>query len=79
MVAGCIGEESRSDYTVVGERVVLGARIAAAAAPGQILVDDATRVRVGVAYETDALPPLQLKGFAEPVMAYAIASDGVAA
>ncbi len=39
MVAGCIGAESRSDYTVVGERVNLGARIAAAAAPGQVLID----------------------------------------
>ncbi len=79
MVAGCIGEESRSDYTVVGERVVLGARIAAVAAPGQILVDDETRIRIGTAYETKPLPPLQLKGFAEPVVAYAVTSDGVAA
>ncbi len=79
MVAGCIGEESRSDYTVVGERVVLGARIAAAAAPGQILVDDETRVRIGTAYATKALAPLPLKGFAEPVVAYAIVSEGAPA
>ena len=79
MVAGCIGEESRSDYTVVGERVVLGARIAAAAAPGQILVDDETRVRIGVAYASRALAPLQLKGFAEPVVAYAIGAEGTTA
>jgi class 3 adenylate cyclase len=79
MVAGCIGEESRSDYTVVGERVVLGARIAAAAAPGQILIDDETRIRIGVAYATKALAPLQLKGFAEPVVAFAVVSEGAAA
>ena len=79
MVAGCIGEESRSDYTVVGERVVLGARIAAAAAPGQILVDDVTRARIGSAFTTKALAPLPLKGFAEAVVAYAIVSEGVPA
>lgn len=79
MVAGCIGEESRSDYTVVGERVVLGARIAAAAAPGQILVDEETCVRVGTAFATTPVAPLPLKGFAEPVVAYAIVSEGTPA
>lgn len=78
MVAGCIGEESRSDYTVVGERVVLGARIAAVAAPGQVLVDDATRARIGSAFVSWALAPLHLKGFAEPVVAFAITAEGVA-
>ena len=79
MVAGCIGAESRSDYTVVGERVNLGARIAAAAAPGQVLVDAETWRRIGSAYTSAALPPMGLKGFVEPVVAYAIATDGAPA
>ncbi len=72
MVAGCIGGESRSDYTAVGERVNLGARIAASAAAGQILIDGETHRRIGAAFATRALPPLQLKGFAEPVVAYEV-------
>jgi class 3 adenylate cyclase len=72
MVAGCIGEESRSDYTAVGERVNLGARIAASAVAGQILIDDETRRRIDGAFVTRPLPPLQLKGFAEPVVAYEV-------
>ena len=79
MVAGCIGAESRSDYTVVGERVNLGARIAAAAAPGQVLVDAETHRRIGAAYASTALPPLELKGFAEPIVAYSIRLDGASA
>jgi class 3 adenylate cyclase len=72
MVAGCIGEESRSDYTAVGERVNLGARIAASAVAGQILIDDETLRRIDGAFATRPLPPLQLKGFAEPVVAYEV-------
>jgi len=72
MVAGCIGEESRSDYTAVGERVNLGARIAASAVAGQILIDDETRRRIDGAFQTRPLAPLQLKGFAEPVVAYEV-------
>ncbi len=79
MVAGCIGAESRSDYTVVGERVNLGARIAAAAAPGQVLIDAETHRRIGAAYASTALPPLELKGFAEPIVAYAILQEGTPA
>jgi len=72
MVAGCIGEESRSDYTAVGERVNLGARIAAAAVAGQILIDEETRRRIDGAFATRPLAPMQLKGFAEPVIAYEV-------
>jgi class 3 adenylate cyclase len=79
MVAGCIGAESRSDYTVVGERVNLGARIAAAAAPGQVLVDAETHRRVGAEFAANALPPLQLKGFTDAAVVYEIIGDGAAA
>ena len=72
MVAGCIGEESRSDYTAVGERVNLGARIAASAVAGQILIDDETRRRIDGEFATRPIAPLQLKGFAEPVIAYEV-------
>jgi class 3 adenylate cyclase len=72
MVAGCIGSERRSDYTVVGERVNLAARLCAAALPGQVLIDAETRSRIGVEYPSALHAPLVLKGFSEPVRAYVL-------
>ncbi|MEX2480892.1 MAG: adenylate/guanylate cyclase domain-containing protein [Gammaproteobacteria bacterium] len=79
MVAGCIGAENRSDYTVVGERVNLAARLCDAASPGAILIDDATRVRVGAMIATTALAPITLKGFTEPTRAFRVVVDEEAA
>jgi len=79
MVAGCIGAESRSDYTVVGERVNLAARLGSFAAAGQIVVDQETRRRIAPTWASEPLQPLQLKGFSEPVIAYGIALARVAA
>ena len=62
MVAGCIGAESRSDYTVVGERVNLGARIAAAAAPGQVLIDAETHRRIGAAFASHRVAAARTQG-----------------
>src|SRR5262249_50062905 len=63
MIAGRIGTESRSDYTVVGERVNLAARLCAAAKPGEIIVDAETAQRAHAAFDFAPLAPLQLKGF----------------
>jgi class 3 adenylate cyclase len=74
VVAGCIGAESRSDYTVVGEKVNLAARLCSAAAAGQILVDAETQAKTASLGAFDTLEPLSLKGFAQPVPAFRIAS-----
>lgn len=79
MVAGCIGAENRSDYTVVGERVNLAARLCSSAAAGQILVDDDTRSRMGDGFASEPLGPLSLKGFAQPVHAHRIKGEGTVA
>ena len=73
MVAGCIGAENRSDYTVVGERVNLAARLCGAAQAGDILLDENTRLLIGDDIETAAVPPVLLKGFAQPTTAYRVA------
>jgi class 3 adenylate cyclase len=72
MVAGCIGAENRNDYTVVGERVNLAARLCSTAKAGEILIDDATRERMGDRFESVTMAPLTLKGFAEAMPAYRI-------
>lgn len=73
MVAGCIGAENRNDYTVVGERVNLAARLCSTAKAGEVLVDDATRDRMGPAFPSEPMPPLTLKGFAEAMPAFRVA------
>ena len=72
MVAGCIGAENRNDYTVVGERVNLAARLCSTAKSGEVLIDEITRGRISNSFATTAVPPLTLKGFATPMPAYLV-------
>lgn len=74
VVAGCIGAESRSDYTVVGEKVNLAARLCSSAAAGQILIDTETHAKTSTLGDFAALEPLGLKGFAQPVRAFRVCS-----
>ena len=74
VVAGCIGAESRSDYTVVGEKVNLAARLCSAAAAGQILIDAETQAKTASLGAFDVLEPLSLKGFAQPVPAFRVSA-----
>ena len=73
VVAGCIGAEKRADYTVVGERVNLAARLCDVAAAGQVVIDETTRSRLPGDVGTEAMPELfKLKGFTNPVPAWRV-------
>jgi class 3 adenylate cyclase len=74
VVAGCIGAENRSDYTVVGEKVNLAARLCSTAAAGQIIVDAETQEKTSALGVFEKLEPLTLKGFAQPVPAFLVNS-----
>jgi class 3 adenylate cyclase len=69
---GAFGFEGRWDYTAVGGVVNLASRLCGAAEPGQILIDRRAWAALDERAEVDAIGPLQLKGYAKPVPAYAL-------
>jgi class 3 adenylate cyclase len=76
VVAGCLGSADRLNYTVLGERVNLAARLCAQAGRMEVLIDDETQRRLGALIRVDAVPPLALKGFSAPVAAYRLREVG---
>ncbi|MEM7602155.1 MAG: adenylate/guanylate cyclase domain-containing protein, partial [Verrucomicrobiota bacterium] len=70
VVAGCMGSVDRLNYTVLGSRVTLAARLCSAASPMEVVTDDETVSRISPAPETEMISELELKGFSNPVQAY---------
>jgi class 3 adenylate cyclase len=76
VVAGCLGAEERAEYSVVGERVNLAARLCSSAAAGEILVDETTQSLWPIdAFTREPIEPLTLKGYAQPVPAWRLLSS----
>jgi class 3 adenylate cyclase len=71
-VAGCMGSADRLNYTVLGARVNLASRLCSQAGKMEVVIDGATREKVGSPLETEKLPDLMLKGFSQPVKAYKV-------
>jgi class 3 adenylate cyclase len=69
VVAGCMGSERRLDYTVLGARVNLAARLCSKAPAMRVLVDGEARRRAGWGTYA-ALAPLEAKGFSGLVEAF---------
>lgn len=69
-VAGCMGSEDRLNYTVLGRTVNLAARLCSKAGINEVVVDEATLAEVRQFAESEALPPMDLKGFDRPVPAH---------
>jgi class 3 adenylate cyclase len=77
VVGDLVGEGSAQEQAVVGETPNLAARLQALAEPGQIVLAGATRRLVGDLFRPRELRRKAVKGFAEPVEAFAV--EGVAA
>jgi class 3 adenylate cyclase len=71
-VAGNMGSARRMNYTVVGEAVNLTARLCSAAAPGQILISEATYAWIRDHVAARKLPPIRVKGLSYEVQVYAV-------
>ena len=67
IVAGYLGSTKTMSYTVVGSAVNRAARLCGVAAPGEILVSDATlNAADPVRVEAESREPVELKGIREP-------------
>jgi class 3 adenylate cyclase len=73
-----VGEGEAQERAVVGETPNLAARLQALAAPGSVVISQATRQLVGTLFELTDLGPTQMKGFAEPVVAFRVEGEGSA-
>jgi len=67
---GAFGFEGRWDYSAIGGVVNLASRLSDEAQSGQILICRRTRAALGDAAEVEAIGPLALKGFSQPVPAF---------
>ncbi len=71
-VAGTVGTESHMEYTVIGDKVNLAARLESNAKPGQILVSESTYVQIADQVQARCLGVINVKGKEEQVTVYEI-------
>ncbi|HUG78283.1 MAG TPA: response regulator [Burkholderiales bacterium] len=67
---GVIGFEQRWEYAAIGNVPNLAARLCGAAHSGEILLDGQTELDIAPIADTEAVGPLTLRGFLQPVSAF---------
>ncbi|HET6616571.1 MAG TPA: adenylate/guanylate cyclase domain-containing protein, partial [Gemmatimonadota bacterium] len=72
VVAAHLGSEMNLQYTVVGDTVNVASRLEGAAEPNTVLVSEPVWKRVRRRFEGLELPPLTLKGKAEPIRSWRV-------
>lgn len=70
VLAGNMGSADRSNYTVLGEKVNLAARLCSVARRSEIVMAPTTREQLGDLIVVEEMDPLQLKGFSESIVAF---------
>src|SRR5512145_1048800 len=72
VVVGSIGDNLRMDYTAVGDTTNVAARLQQAAAPGEIVIAEATARLVRGDVRLAGAGALSVKGKSDPVIAYRV-------
>lgn len=70
VVAGCMGSTDRLNYTVLGAKVNLAARLCNAAESGEVVTDGATIDQISPAPTAETISDLNLKGFSNQIEAF---------
>jgi class 3 adenylate cyclase/tetratricopeptide (TPR) repeat protein len=70
--AGAVGSEHRATFTVMGDTVNVAARLMAAAGEDEIYASPTVAVRSRSPFVVSPLPPLPVKGKAEPLAAVSV-------
>ncbi|MGB0582500.1 MAG: adenylate/guanylate cyclase domain-containing protein [Limisphaerales bacterium] len=71
-VAGNMGSQNRLNYTVLGERVNLGARFCGVAEPGEVVIGDSTLTELGERITVEDKDLVRLKGFTDEIKAFRV-------
>jgi adenylate cyclase len=72
LVSGYVGSSKSLSYTVIGDTVNVSARLCGIAAPGQILISEATASRLDGRFKVEPLPAANLKGKEKPMPVFAV-------